>query len=101
MSMKVSTGVPQCSKLSPLIFSLYIADMPRLTELVKRVCYADELTVCAIEVKIPDLEDSINSYLGNNSVPEGQRFVDLCTKVYSHVVQPVSTPSQDPSENTH
>ena len=37
--------------------------MPRTTEPVKRVCYSDDLTVWAIRVKIPDLEDSINSYL--------------------------------------
>ena len=37
--------------------------MPRPTEPVKRVCYADDLTVWATGVKIPDLEDSINSYL--------------------------------------
>ena len=36
--------------------------MPRPTEPVKRVCYADDLTVCATGVKIPDIEDSINSY---------------------------------------
>ena len=34
-------------------------------------------------------------------VLEGQLLVDLCPKVYSHVVHPGSTPSQDPSENTH
>ena len=37
--------------------------MPRPTEPVKRVCYADDITVWATGVKIPDLEDSINSYL--------------------------------------
>ena len=37
--------------------------MPRPTEPVKRVCYADDLTVWATGVKIPDLEDSINRYL--------------------------------------
>ena len=50
-SRKVNTGVPQGSKLSPSLFSFYIADMLRQTEPVKRVCYAD------------DLEDSINNYL--------------------------------------
>ena len=35
--------------------------MPRPTEPVKRVCYVDDLTVWATGVKIPDLEDSINS----------------------------------------
>ena len=29
----------------------------------KRVCYADDITVWATGVKIPDLEDSVNSYL--------------------------------------
>ena len=37
--------------------------MPRPREPVKRVFYADDLTVWATGVKIPDLEDSINSYL--------------------------------------
>ena len=33
------------------------------TEPVKLVCYVDDLTVWATEVKIPDREVSINSYL--------------------------------------
>ena len=44
-SRKANTGVPQGSKLSPSLFSFYIADMPRPTEPVKRVCYADDITV--------------------------------------------------------
>ena len=62
-SRKVNTGVPQCSKLSPSLFSFYIANMPIPTEPVKRVCYADDITVWATGVKIPDVEDSVNSYL--------------------------------------
>ena len=62
-SRKVNTGVPQGSKLSPSLFSFYIADMPIPTEPVKRVCYADDLTVWASRVNIPDLEVSINNYL--------------------------------------
>ena len=58
-----NTSVPQGSKLSPSLFSFYIADMLRPTEPVKRVCYADDITVWATGVKIPDLEDSVNSYL--------------------------------------
>ena len=37
--------------------------MPIPTDPVKRVCYADNLTVWASGVNIPDLEVSINNYL--------------------------------------
>ena len=37
--------------------------MPIPTDPVKRVCYADDLTVWASGVNIPDLEVSINNYL--------------------------------------
>ena len=49
--------------MSPSFFSFYIADMPRPTEPVNRVCYADDITVWDTWVKIPDLDDSVNSYL--------------------------------------
>ena len=62
-SRKANTGVPQGSRLSPSVFSFYIADILIPTEPVKRVCYADDITVWATGVKIPDLEDSVNSYL--------------------------------------
>ena len=47
----------------PLLFNYYIADMPRSTPPVKRVCYADDITVWASGQKIPQLESMINSYL--------------------------------------
>ena len=59
----VYTGIPQGSKMSPTLFSFYIADMPRPTEPVKRICYADDITVWASGVKIPDLEQKIYGYL--------------------------------------
>ena len=62
-SRKVHAGVPQGSKLSPSLFSFYIADMPTPTEPVNRVCYAVDLTVWATGVNIPDMEDNLNSYL--------------------------------------
>ena len=64
----VRTGVPQGSKLSPSLFNYYIADMPRPTPLVKRVCYADDITVWTTGPKIPQLESMINSYLRDVSI---------------------------------
>ena len=37
--------------------------MPRPTDPVKRVCYADDITVWASRVNTPDLEVSLNNYL--------------------------------------
>ena len=54
----IHTGVPQCSKLSPTLFSFYIAYMPRLTKPVRRICYADDITMWAsgVKIKIADSE---------------------------------------------
>ena len=59
----VHTGVPQGSKLSPSLFSFYLADMPKPTYPVKRICYADDISVWASGAKIPELEVKINDYL--------------------------------------
>ena len=61
-SRKVNTGIPHGSKLSSSLFNFYIADMPRPTDTVKRVSYADDLTVWASGVHITDLEVSLNNY---------------------------------------
>ena len=98
-SRKVNTGVPQGSKLSPSLFSFYIADMPMTTDPVKRVCYDDDLTVWATGVKIPDMEDSINSYL--EEITAYLKDWELFPKVISNIVHPEHTPSQNPPENTH
>ena len=59
----IHTGVPQGSKLSPTLFSFYIADMPRSTEPVRRICYADDITMWASGVKISEVEKKVNTYL--------------------------------------
>ena len=91
-SRKANTGVPQGSKLSPSLFSFYIADMPRATEPVKQVCYADDLNVCATGVKVPDMEDSLNSYheeitayLKDNSllIPSPKSSITLFTRTHT------------------
>ena len=59
----VHAGVPQGSKLSPSLFSFYLADMPKPTYPVKWICYADDISVWASGAKIPELEVKINDYL--------------------------------------
>ena len=41
----IRTGVPQGSNLSPSLFNYYMADMPRPTPSVKRVCYTDDISL--------------------------------------------------------
>ena len=64
----VRIGIPQGSKLSPSLFNYYIADMPRPTPPVKRVCYADDKTVWATGPNIPQLESMITNYLRDASI---------------------------------
>ena len=64
----VRTGVPQGSKLSPSLFNYYIVDMPRPTPPIKRVCYADDITVWATGPKILQLESMSNNYLREVSI---------------------------------
>ena len=82
--------------------------MPIPTEPVKRVCYADDITVCATGVKIPDLEDSVNSYLReiiaylkDNSLLISAPKSTVTRRQKDMYVQPRSTPSQNTSEHTH
>ena len=79
-SRKVNTGVLQDSKRSPSLFSFYIADMPRPTDPVKRVCYADDLTVWASGVNIPDLEVSLNNYLEEITAYLKDNYLLICTQ---------------------
>ena len=58
--------------------------MPMPTEPVKWVYYVDDLTVWATGIKIPDMEDSLNSYLEENTLLS-------FNKHSSHVAERVSS----------
>ena len=45
------------------VISFCLDDMSRPTEPVKRICYADDITIWASGVNIPVLEHRINDYL--------------------------------------
>ena len=48
--------------MSPSLYNYYTADMTMPTSLIKRVCYADDITGWASGPKIPLLKSMINSY---------------------------------------
>ena len=97
MARIVHTGAPQGSKMSPTLLSFYLADMPRPTELVKRICYADDITVWASGVKLLELEHKINDYL-----TEMSRFLRDNSLLISAPKSTVTLFTPDPKQaNTH
>jgi hypothetical protein len=54
-SLPVRYGVPQGSVLGPLLFILYINNIPRLTQ-GKTFMYADDTTIMNVEYDIKDLQ---------------------------------------------
>ena len=71
--------------------------MPRPTEPVKRICYADDISVWASGVKIPDLEHKINDYLTEMSC-----FLQDNSLLISAPKSTVTLFTQDPKQaSTH
>ena len=59
----VEFGVPQGSILGPLLFLLYINDLPQATNLFVKP-YADDTFLCAQNTDMKSLESEVNSELG-------------------------------------
>ena len=93
MSRTFDTGIPKSSKLSPSLFSFYIADMPRSTDPVER----DDLTVWVSGVNIPDLEVSLNNYLEEITAYLKDYSLLISAPKSSVTAHPRHTPGQDPS----
>ena len=70
--------------------------MPGPTPPVKRVCYADDITVWATRPKILQLESMINNYLRDVSIflKDNSLFI---SEVNSHALQSGQTPVLDAS----
>ena len=83
--------------LSPTLFIFYMADMPRPTEPVRRICYADDITVWPSGVKISELEQKVNTYL-----TEMSQFLWENSLLISAPKSTVTLFTPDPAQaNTH
>ena len=82
----IHTVVSQGSKLSPTLFSFYIADMPRPTEPVRRICYTDDITVCASGKNRGTREKCQYIFDGDVPVLTGKLAMDISIKVISNLV---------------
>ena len=74
---KVKLGVPQGGVLSPLLFNLYLRNIPQPPAGIELVSYADDCTILTTGNHIPQLSQQLNGYLHTVSEWLKDQYLEL------------------------